>query len=44
MSKWPTETEYMWEREKKIAKKEQREMDIVGRMERRISQKIMVVT
>ena len=43
MSKQPAETEYMWEHEKKIAKEEQREMDVVGRMEGRISQKIIVM-
>ena len=44
MSKRPAETEYMWEHKKKIAKKEQRETDVVGRMEGRISQKIIVMT
>ena len=43
MSKRPAETEYMWEHEKKIAKKEQREMNVVGRMEERISHKIIVM-
>ena len=38
------ETEYIWEHKRKIAKKEQREMDVVGRTERRISQKIIVMT
>ena len=33
----------MWKFEKKIAKKEQRETDIVERMEGRISQKIIVM-
>ena len=42
MSKWPVEMEYIWEYEK-IAKKEQRKTDIVGRMEGRISQKIIVM-
>ena len=43
MSKRPTETEYVWECEKKIAKKEQRETDVMGNMEGRISQKIIVI-
>ena len=44
MSKRPAEMEYVWECEKKIAKKEQREMDIMGRTEGRISQKIIIMT
>ena len=44
MSKGPVETEYMWECEKKITKKEQRETDVMGRTEGRISQKIIVMT
>ena len=43
MSKRPAETEYVWEYEKKIAKKEQRETDVMGRTEGRISQ-IIVMT
>ena len=43
MSKQLTETEYVWKHEKKIAKKEQREMDVVGRTEGRISPKIIVM-
>ena len=44
MSKWPVETEYVWECEKEVAKKEQRETDVMGRTEERISQKIIVMT
>ena len=43
MSKQPAETEYVWECEKKIAKKEQRETDVMGKTEERISQKIIVM-
>ena len=44
MNKWPMEVEDMWEGEKRVGKKEQRETGVVGMMERGISHKVIVKT